>query len=73
MTKSKPMTEYERRKVTEQRKKDLGLTKKTYYLSQEDIELIKSVKTMLEVSNDDKVTNDEAIEYIFSFYKQNAL
>lgn len=68
--KPKPMTAYERRKVTEQRKKAQGLTKKSYYLGRDHIELIKTVKEQL---SDDNATNDEALAYILNYYKQNAL
>ena len=69
--KPKPMTEYERRKVTEERKKAQGLTKKSYYVSQADIELIKEVKAELEEYS--PTTNDEALSHILNFYRHNAL
>lgn len=63
-------TPYERRKVTEERKKAQGLTKKTYYLSQPHIDLIKEVKKQLA---DDNATNDDALAYILNYHQENAL
>lgn len=70
-TKPKPKTAYERRKVTEERKKAQGLTKKSYYVSQADIDLIKDVKKELEEYS--PTTNDEALSHILNFYRHNAL
>lgn len=70
--KPKPMTAYERRKVTEQRKKAQGLTKKAYYQNQKDIELVSQVKEQLQNQGED-CTNDEAVAHIFDFYRKNAL
>ncbi|PKF35494.1 hypothetical protein CW311_04180 [Acinetobacter proteolyticus] len=49
---TRPKTEYERRLVTEERKKRLGLTKKNYYLSVADIELLRTTKLQLQEFKD---------------------
>lgn len=65
-------TAYDRRKVTEERKKAEGYTKKTYYQSKQDIDLIKQVKESLsDQAGDNKITNDLALAHILQSYRDN--
>lgn len=67
--KPEPRTAYERRKVTERNKKAQGLTKKSYYLDQESLNVISGVKAKLQrekimTGSEEKATNDEALSVL---------
>lgn len=70
--KAKPMTNYERRKRLDERKKARGLTRKSYYQSQQDIEVVMKVKEQLAAQHD-QATNEDALSHIISHYRETAL
>lgn len=64
-------TDYQRRKLLEERKNAQGLFRRSYYQDQDTIDLINQVKAEISESTGQTATNDMAMASIIAFYRLN--